>query len=73
VRKYGVAIDNVENSLNVLCLAAPVLNEKGETIAALGMSATILQLDEAHLPKVVESVKEAARRFSKQMCFFGLN
>jgi IclR family acetate operon transcriptional repressor len=54
VRKYGVAIDNEENSLNVRCLAAPVFNEKGETIAALGTSATILQLDEAHLPKVVE-------------------
>jgi DNA-binding IclR family transcriptional regulator len=46
-----VAIDNEENSLNVRCLAAPVFNEKGETIAALGTSATFLQLDEAHLSK----------------------
>ncbi len=73
VRKYGVAIDNEENSLNVRCLAAPVFNQQGETIAALGTSATILQLDEAHLPKVVESVKEAARQVSEQMGFFGVN
>ena len=71
VRKYGVAIDNEENSLNVRCLAAPVFNQQGETIAALGTSATILQLDEAHLPKVVEAVKAAARQVSEQMGFFG--
>jgi len=70
VRKYGVAIDNQENSLNVRCLAAPIYNQKGETIAALGTSATILQLDEAHLPKVIETVKEAAQRASEQMGFF---
>ena len=73
VRKYGVAIDNEENSLNVRCLAAPVFNQQGETIAALGTSATILQLDEAHLPKIIESVKEAARQVSEQMGFFAAN
>lgn len=69
VRKHGVAIDNEENSLNVRCLAAPVFNQQGETIAALGTSATILQLDEAHLPKAVAAVKEAARQVSEQMGF----
>jgi IclR family acetate operon transcriptional repressor len=69
VRTYGAAIDNEENSLNVRCIAAPVFNEKGETIAALGTSATILQLDEAHLPKVIAAVKEAARQVSEQMGF----
>lgn len=73
VRKYGAAIDNEENSLSVRCLAAPIYNQKGEAIAALGTSATILQLDEAHLPKVIESVKEAARLVSEQMGFFGAN
>lgn len=73
VRKYGVAIDNEENSLSVRCLAAPIYNQKGEAIAALGTSATILQLDEARLPKVIEAVKEAARRVSEQMGFFSQN
>jgi len=66
-RKFGFALDNEENSLNVRCLAAPIFNANGETVAALGTSSTILQLDKAHLPKVVELVKDAARQVSQQI------
>ena len=67
IRNYGFAIDNEENSLNVRCLAAPILNANGEVVAALGTSTTILQLDKSHLPKVVELVKDAARKVSQQI------
>lgn len=70
VRKSGFAIDDEENSLSVRCLAAPVYNAQGETIAALGTSTTILQLDKAHLPKVIELVKEAAQKVSQQLGYF---
>ena len=69
VRKAGFAIDDEENSLNVRCIAAPVFNAQGETVAALGTSTTILQLDKRHLPKVVELVKDAARKVSRQLGF----
>jgi len=67
VRDYGFAFDNEENSLNVRCLAAPVFNHNGEVVAALGTSTTILQLDKTHLPKVVELVKDAAQKVSRQI------
>jgi len=67
VKEYGFAVDNEENSLNVRCLAAPIFNHQGELIAALGTSTTILQLDKSHLPKVVELVKNAARKVSQQI------
>ena len=70
VRKYGIAIDNEENSLNVRCLAAPIFNQQGAIIAALGTSSTILELDETHLPKVVELVKDAAQKVSEKLGFF---
>ena len=70
IRKAGFAVDDEENSLSVRCIAAPVFNAQGETIAALGTSTTILQLDKAHLPKVVELVKDAARKVSRQLGFF---
>ncbi len=66
-RKYGFALDNEENCLNVRCLAAPIFNQNGEVVAALGTSTTILQLDKSHLPKVVELVKDAAQKVSKQI------
>ena len=71
VREYGFALDNEENSLNVRCLAAPIFNANGETVAALGTSTTILQLDKSHLPKVVELVKDAARKVSQQIGYSG--
>lgn len=70
VRKSGFAVDDEENSLSVRCVAAPIYNAGGETVAALGTSTTILQLDKAHLPKVAELVKEAARKVSEQLGFF---
>jgi len=70
IRKSGFAIDNEENSLNVRCLAAPVFNAQGETVAALGTSTTILQLADAQLPKVIELVKDAARQVSQQLGYF---
>ncbi len=71
VRKYGFAMDNEENSLSVRCLAAPIFNQQGITIAALGTSSTILELDETHLPKVVELVKDAAQKVSEKLGYFG--
>lgn len=70
VRKSGFAVDDEENSVSVRCIAAPVYNAQGETVAALGTSTTILQLDKTHLPKVVELVKEAAQKVSRQLGFF---
>ena len=73
VRTYGFALDNEENSLNVRCLAAPIYDAKGKTIAALGTSTIVMELDEAHLPKVVELVKDAARKVSAQLGYSGKN
>ena len=71
VREYGAAIDNEENSLNVRCLAAPIFNANGAVVAALGTSATILQLDETNLPKIIELVKDAATKVSEQLGYSG--
>lgn len=67
VRKFGFAIDNEENSLGVRCVAAPVFDSNGKIIAALGTSSTIMQIDEGHLPKVLEIVKNSALKISSQM------
>lgn len=69
VREYGFAIDNEENALGVRCVAAPVFDANGKIIAALGTSSTIMQIDETHLPKIVDLVKESALKISKQLGF----
>lgn len=67
VREFGFAVDNEENSDGVRCVAAPIFDAKGKVIAALGTSSTILQINEANLPKYVELIKESAQRVSQQM------
>ena len=72
VREHGAAIDNEENSANVRCLAAPIFDANGAVVAALGTSSTILQLDETNLPKIIELVKDAARKVSEELGYFGV-
>jgi IclR family KDG regulon transcriptional repressor len=71
VREFGYAIDDEENSDNVRCVAAPVYDANGKVIASLGTSTIIMQLDKALLPKIVEMVKDSAKKVSKSLGFAG--
>jgi DNA-binding IclR family transcriptional regulator len=66
-REQGFALDDEENSPGVRCVAAPVFDAQGKIIAALGTSSAIFQIDEKYLPKVIEMVRTAATKLSKQM------
>lgn len=67
VKSDGYAVDDEENSLGARCLGAPVFDITGNVIAALGASGTLTQVDEANMPRLVEALKEAARRISRQL------
>lgn len=62
IRKRGWAMDDEEEELNVRCLAVPVLDEKSETVAALGISSTVDMLEEGIIQRTVNSMRETARR-----------
>lgn len=66
VRLQGYAMDDEENSLGARCLAAPIFDALGNVAAALGVSGTLTQMDEASLPRIIEALKENARRISRQ-------
>src|ERR1700682_865003 len=67
VREQGYALDDEENSLGARCLGAPIFDATGNVTAALGVSGTLTQVDEENLPKIVEVLKETARRISRQL------
>jgi len=67
VRRNGYAVDDEENSLGARCVAAPIYDPAGNVIAALGVSGTLTQMEEAQLVRIVEAVKEATRRISRQL------
>jgi DNA-binding IclR family transcriptional regulator len=67
VREQGYAVDDEENSTGARCLGAPIIDGLGNVTAVLGVSGTLTQVDEENLPKIVEALKETARRVSRQL------
>src|SRR5258706_967686 len=67
VKQSGYAVDDEENSLGARGLGAPSFDTVGNVNGALGASGTLTQTDEASMPRVIEALKEAARRISRQM------
>ena len=67
VRAQGYAMDDEENSMGARCLAVPVFDILGRVEAAVGLSGTTTQIDDASMPKLVECAKEAARKISRQL------
>jgi DNA-binding IclR family transcriptional regulator len=67
VKNSGYAVDDEENSLGARCLGAPIFDATGNVIGALGASGTLTQTDETDMPRIVEALKETARRISRQL------
>src|SRR5262249_15775631 len=67
VREQGYAVDDEENDLGVRCVAAPIFNGSGHVVASIGAGGTTTENNLEHLSKVAESVKEAARKVSRQL------
>jgi DNA-binding IclR family transcriptional regulator len=62
VRQRGYAIDDQEEELDIRCLAAPVFNQAGEFMAALGLTGTTGQLRNDNIDEYAGLVTEAARK-----------
>ncbi|OLC83737.1 MAG: hypothetical protein AUH66_02155 [Acidobacteria bacterium 13_1_40CM_4_57_6] len=67
VKQSGYAVDDEENSLGARCLGAPIFDTMGNVTAALGASGTLTQTNEDSVPRIIEALKETARRVSRQM------
>lgn len=64
IKDRGYAIDDEEDAKGIFCLAAPILNRKGELLAAISMSGVLAQYDKMPMEKFVERLKEAATAIS---------
>lgn len=66
-RQRGYAIDNEEGVLGLRCVAAPVLDRSGCSVAALSMSAPVNVLTEPVLEECAARIREAALKVSAQI------
>jgi IclR family transcriptional regulator, KDG regulon repressor len=67
VRELGHSVDDEENSVGARCVGAPIFDSSGAVVAALGGSGTLSQTDDANLARIVEALKDAARKISRQL------
>lgn len=72
VRRRGYAVNNGELSPELCSTAAPILNQTGETIAALNMAVHTSRHDDTYIETVmVPAVVTYAARISQAMGYFG--
>ncbi len=64
IRRLGYAVDEEEFSPGVRCIAAPVRNAAGETIAALGITGPATRVSPERTEALAKLVRAAARRIS---------
>jgi DNA-binding IclR family transcriptional regulator len=67
IRVQGYAVDNEEFYENVRCLAAPIQNAFGKTVAAIGITATTIRFKKDRIPSVSKEVIKVAREISKKL------
>lgn len=66
-RKKGYAMDEEEFMQGVRCMAAPVKNAFGKTIAAIGITASTSTFTKAKIRTMAEKLQRAAARISSNM------
>ncbi len=71
VRKLGYSVDDEENSLGARCVGAPVFNSQGRVEASIGSTGTITAVPRDAVPRLAETVKDAARRISHLIGYRG--
>ncbi len=64
VRKQGWALDDQENEAQIKGIAAPILNIKGEAVAAISIGGLAAQIDSGKIFEISELVKNTAQKIS---------
>lgn len=71
VRKLGYAVDDEENEPGVRCIASPVFDDMGVTVATIGISGPTVRVTNDNLESLAQIVKEVAYNFSCELGFDG--
>lgn len=67
IRAKGYALDDEENEVGVRCMAAPVYDHFGTTIATIGISGPTVRVTDARLDALAHSVIRAACELSAEL------
>jgi IclR family acetate operon transcriptional repressor len=66
-RKQGFALDDEEYALGIRCIAAPITNAFGKTIAAVGLTASCSTFTKAKVRAISIKIRKAASDISANL------
>jgi DNA-binding IclR family transcriptional regulator len=70
VRKQGYAVDDEENEKGIRCVAAPIYNEIGKTVAAISITAPAFRVTRKSIQETLKKdVMETASEISERLGF----
>ncbi|MGH2559437.1 MAG: IclR family transcriptional regulator [Thermomicrobiales bacterium] len=67
VRAQGYALDDEESTLGIRCIAAPVLDQSGKTVAAVSISGSKAEFADNVMPEYVAAVVRTGRDISRRL------
>ena len=70
VRRKGFAVDDEENEKGIRCVAAPILNESSEVVAAVSISGPTVRLTMSQIQNTLSAkVRETCMEISRELGF----
>jgi DNA-binding IclR family transcriptional regulator len=67
IRQQGYAIDDKEICEDIICVAAPIFNSKGECTYSLGISGLASVMQGTHLKNIINNIKSTAASISYEL------
>jgi len=67
IKRQGYAIDEREHRDEIRCIAAPIKDHTGKTVAAISVSSVVSLYDENKMSEYINHVKETASQISERL------
>jgi IclR family transcriptional regulator, acetate operon repressor len=67
VQAAGYAVDDEEHAVGLRCIAAPIFDETGESVAAISASGPMARIVEERVAPLGALVRETAHAISREM------
>ena len=67
IRENGWSMDDEEHEMNIRCIAAPIKDYSGKTIAAISVSWPVFRFEEGSLDAMVNAIKATTTKLSSIM------
>ena len=67
VRELGYALDDEEHAVGLRCIAAPILDETGDVVAAVSLSGPMARIGDERISQLGHMVADAGRAISVEM------